>query len=85
MKASDSMFGYTKTSKKVFATTNGWDGKDYDGEGRLWPVWKCENDDKTYVRIYHKRCKVWVFLEPTSRLSKNGVQILAVHNFFDAQ
>ena len=83
MANTNKMFGYRKTNKVILGTTRGWDGKDYEGEGRLWPVWKKENDDTTYTRIYNRKYKCWCFMMLTSRLSEKGVQIFELAEYFE--
>lgn len=69
------------TGHKVFATTLGWDGKDYEGEGRYFQEWayfsKYENakQGRSYIRIYDRSHKCYCFLEVTNRRSKHNICI----------
>lgn len=76
------MGGFSQTGKKVFCTTLGWDGKDYDGIGRLFPEWKITSpysaklfEAKSFIRIYDRSHKCYCFLEVTERLSGAGAKI----------
>lgn len=68
--------GFTKNGH-VFATTQGWDGKDYDGIGKTWPAWTSPTyPGKTFIRIYIARYKEWGFLQVTDRTSSTGAPIV---------
>lgn len=60
----------------AFATTQGWDGKDYEGLGKAWPAWTSpKHPGKLFIRIYVARYKEWCFLQITDRNSSNGAPI----------
>lgn len=41
-KATNNMYGFTKTNEKIEITYAGWDGKSYDGEVKRTNVWVCD-------------------------------------------
>ena len=64
---------FIKTKEKMVVTTHGWDGKQYDGEGRVREVWRSENlPNKKFVRLYHRGQKVYCFFLVTDEISKFG-------------
>ena len=64
---------FEKTKEKMFVTTHGWDGKQYDGEGRMREVWTHKDcPGKKYVRLYERRCRLWTYHIIEDRLSKHG-------------
>ena len=68
--------GFTKTGH-VFATTLGWDGKDYDGIGKTWPCWETpSHPGQLFIRIYIARYKEWGFLKVTDRNSAAGAPVV---------
>ena len=68
--------GFTKTGH-VFATTLGWDGKDYEGIGKTWPCWESPSlPGQLFIRIYMARYKEWGFLKVTDRNSTAGAPIV---------
>ena len=79
IKSSRDMLSFTRTGKRVFCTTLGWDGKDYDGVGRYLPEWKrtgeLESEDTktaSFIRIYDFHHKCFCFLKVTDKMSKAG-------------
>jgi hypothetical protein len=51
-KATNNMYGFTKTNEKIEVTFNGWDGKSYDGEARKMNVWASDKyPDEKFVYI----------------------------------
>lgn len=71
---------FIKTKEKMMVTTNGWDGKQYDGEGKMREVWISENHpDKKFVRLYHRGYKVYCFFIITDEISKFGAN--KIHYF----
>lgn len=64
---------FTKTKEKMMVTTNGWDGKQYDGEGTMRDIWVNENmPNEKFIRLYNRRHKVYCFLIITDKISKFG-------------
>lgn len=76
---------FEATGKRVFTTTVGWDGKDYEGKGRSFPAWRliassplkyADDMSKTvYIRIYDRSHRCYCFLEVTDRLSDAGIPV----------
>lgn len=68
--------GFTQTGH-VFATTLGWDGKDYEGIGKTWPCWESpSHPGQLFIRIYIARYKEWGFLKVTDRNSAAGAPVV---------
>ena len=81
-KEPETCHGFTKTGR-VFATTMGWDGKDYEGIGKTWPCWETpSHPGQLFIRIYIPRYKEWGFLKVTSRNSAAGAPIVDFHCSF---
>lgn len=56
-KATNSMYGFTKTSERIEITFNGWDGKSYKGETRKMNVWTSpKHPNKKYVYVRNTYC-----------------------------
>ena len=78
-KSQRDMLSFTRTGKRVFCTTHGLDGNDYDGTGRYLPEWKhtgeLESEDTkttSFIRIYNFRHKGFCFLKVTDKMSRAG-------------
>ncbi|MBR0290896.1 MAG: hypothetical protein IJQ79_02050 [Bacteroidales bacterium] len=72
---------FDTTGHRVFCTTLGWDGKDYEGKGRSFPEWTFFSkygsrfDGRSFIRIYDRSHKCYCFLEVTERRSDNNIRI----------
>lgn len=81
-KEPETCHGFKKTGH-VFATTLGWDGKDYEGIGKTWPCWETpSHPGQLFIRIYIARYKEWGFLKVTSRNSAAGAPVVEFHCSF---
>lgn len=71
---------FIKTKEKMMVTTNGWDGKQYDGEGKMREVWTNKNlPNKKFVRLYQRQHKVYCFFIVTDKISSFGANELDFH------
>lgn len=74
------MTNFIKTKEKINVTTHGWDGKQYDGEGKLREVWILENEPgKKFIRLYHRGHKVYCFFIITDEISKAGANEISYY------